>query len=167
MGRWLLLDLRWVSWYVSHFGRQINCDVGCKEGEEENEASWQLVLMMGPLFTRCSRIRTRISGVKYHFAWFLSNVFHVCKISVKSWESLDSSHPMCWGGRQARVSPLSVCGHLITQDVMIHCQKARYFAKDEGPSRKTQSSVFAGWVKSLWFGQVSPLPILLKDYPLK
>ena len=30
----------------------------------------------------------------------------------------------------ARVSPLSVCGHLITQDVMIHCQKARYYAKD-------------------------------------
>ena len=27
-------------------------------------------------------------------------------------------------------------GHLITQDVMIHCQKARYFAKDESPSRQ-------------------------------
>ena len=36
MGRWLL-DLGWVGWYVSHFGRQINCDVGCKEGEEEND----------------------------------------------------------------------------------------------------------------------------------
>ena len=46
------------------------------------------------------------------------------------------------GSSAARVSPLSVCGHLITQDVMIHCQKARYFAKDENPSRNMESPLF-------------------------
>ena len=38
-----------------------------RRGEEENEASWQLALMSRPLFTRCSRIHTRISDVYHNF----------------------------------------------------------------------------------------------------